>query len=1089
MEGTLHTGKEGEKKLRGRFMGKLFKDKKESTSQDEVDDFLRGPSDKLHMVGAAPSPSFAPPLVRIDTRRAPRWPTATEVQSSRRRRSASPKRSRKGLVVRFSDEQPEVIGEGGDEAQSPVAEIGLRMRAHSHLPVRKGNQDQPAAEIHVPDYGQNFADELTSMDAFRPGPIRRTQTGFESIPDRPNKPESYTEHEPPSMLEPDSLNFVGVSRTVGDRRSFADMVKAEMRSGEGLALVKSHASNIDEQLACAEPAGISNTDVTPHMDEIQINTLKNTQVLNISTENDPRRPYNPNDLQISNNLTESPAVISREPPEERERQQDFLPKSSQSSNHSTEWSTATSNRPSTSSSTQSPAALSRTATFTLQEAAVAVGDDALNDFSRRIAHLFTLFRLSTEAVRPLIRCSIEDLTRAALWWFLKGRLRLEATIRDRPSNPEAQQISLFVRQQAYADLAKSLWLVDTVIPQRPEAQLRVGAPNTPSSLIDVLECRQAVLSSLRKLTMSMKRNNILPPDGCDAPLAQGLDASIWVKDDGNRSLLASQRTTSVTSLSEAFPLGDTNRTFHYGRMFVEAILVEEAASQQYRCPALVSIVRSQKENFMALIITNQDGTLNLSVHSEKSRGTTWNDVRWQAKHQTIEVSLPRGFLLRLRCSEQDFRVIWGTYDHEIRTRAILATRDGEEVVFEVYLRTFQYFDQTAQSGFPKEPQPQCHLRVFERSVIQKAATGPRKMHRGFRIGLNTSPKTKILRGVDQDLLPTLPTQFGFLRGDGGLPAFLLKIDGSKSKHTLVETFDNTEDRSRLHTLLTGIALGNGEDVVAEALIQGFSVLTTEDADADHLEGLEWQNFRVINYDHGDLQSAKTVLSENLRVVLDFKTGTLTDRVNVGPGELKLRLNVNSQNELKVLRQPQQDLTLSISEAQVAKEVPKKLEDLLKAIEKSQSTRTYIFPSTKELHLFQAALTGFQVLYDGTAASFNISRRRMVVPIYKKWDAATTRIQIVQKEKVIQLVAFFEKFSHGDCMNFALKSTDVFEVSSRGGKFSVRIVDAKFALPKSKNEGEITTDHEFVCLDMPEYPGEHDDITILFETEAGKFLQI
>jgi hypothetical protein len=228
-----------------------------------------------------------------------------------------------------------------------------------------------------------------------------------------------------------------------------------------------------------------------------------------------------------------------------------------------------------------------------------------------------------------------------------------------------------------------------------------------------------------------------------------------------------------------------------------------------------------------------------------------------------------------------------------------------------------------------------------------------------------------------------------------------------------------------------------------------------------------------------------VLSENLRVVLDFKTGTFTDRINVGPGELKIRLDVNSQNELKVLRQPQQDLSLSVSEAQVAKELPKELAKVLAMLEKSESTRTYTFPSTKELHLFQAALTGYEVLFDGMASSFNISRRRMVVPIYKKWDAASTRLQVVQKEKVIQLVAFFENFSHGDCMNFALKSTDIFEASGRNGKFSVRIVDAKFAMPKSKAEGEAGVDHEFVCLDMPEYPAEHDDITIIFDTEDGE----
>lgn len=106
---------------------------------------------------------------------------------------------------------------------------------------------------------------------------------------------------------------------------------------------------------------------------------------------------------------------------------------------------------------------------------------------------------------------------------------------------------------------------------------------------------------------------------------------------------------------------------------------------------------------------------------------------------------------------------------------------------------------------------------------------------------------------------------------------------------------------------------------------------------------------------------------------------------------------------------------------------------------------------------------------------------MVVPIYKKWEANFARLQIVRQEKTVQLVAFFEDFSHGRCMNFGLKSTDVFETFSRSGKFGLRIVDAKFALPKSEEDET----KDFVCLDMSQYPGEHDDITIIFETETGK----
>lgn len=92
-----------------------------------------------------------------------------------------------------------------------------------------------------------------------------------------------------------------------------------------------------------------------------------------------------------------------------------------------------------------------------------------------------------------------------------------------------------------------------------------------------------------------------------------------------------------------------------------------------------------------------------------------------------------------------------------------------------------------------------------------------------------------------------------------------------------------------------------------------------------------------------------------------------------------------------------------------------------------------------------------------------------------------RVQIVRHDKVVQLVAFLNDFSHGRCLNFVLKGTDTLEGFNRSGKYGVRIVDAKFALPKTDDDAS----SDFVCLDMPDYPSEHDDITIAFDTEAGE----
>jgi hypothetical protein len=125
------------------------------------------------------------------------------------------------------------------------------------------------------------------------------------------------------------------------------------------------------------------------------------------------------------------------------------------------------------------------------------------------------------------------------------------------------------------------------------------------------------------------------------------------------------------------------------------------------------------------------------------------------------------------------------------------------------------------------------------------------------------------------------------------------------------------------------------------------------------------------------------------------------------------------------------------------------------------------------------------VYRSTVNNLGISRRRMVVPMYRRWEASFARLQIIQRDTVIQLLVFFKDFPHGTCMNFVLKTTDQLESLSKSvaksEQYYIRIVDAKFALPKKATE----PGSDFVCLDTPEYPSEHDDITIGFDSEAGK----
>jgi hypothetical protein len=718
-------------------------------------------------------------------------------------------------------------------------------------------------------------------------------------------------------------------------------------------------------------------------------------------------------------------------------------------------------------------------------------DDALDIFVSRTRHLFELFRLHAEQVKSMLSCSPDDLARAGLWWFLKGRMGLEMSIREAPQTPQTQGQVSAARQQAYADLAKAYFLFEEVVP---------GVMGQKSSPVDaeVQEVGQAITSQLRKLSSSMKRNGFLPPE--DALLPQSLDRSIWVEYPaisqdvvsllwGSRGgSLALQQPVTRVPLLACLPLGDTADMFCYGRYFVDVFLMEQGMeAHPLRFPCLLSVTRATKQCSLEYCLASQNGAVQFRIQSNKAAGPTWEDVKWRVEKCSLEVKLPRGFALATQCRPQDFKLLWSMQDFNAKSLATLQPRKEEEIVFKSTLRSFQYFDSNAQSAaFPKEAVRACDVGLFEKILTESSPTGQRSFHRGFRLAVVTGPSTKILSAVNHVYIPQTPVQFGFLRGEHNEPALLLRFDDGNSSGRMVMAFNDEPERLRFHSLLAGTVVQHDEKVHSEVPITGFALShSVKTGPMKGFSQLPWSRVRIINEDTED-EIPETVLSEKLKIVVDFKCGTIADRVNVEPGELKIRLPVKDQLSLSILRQPQKDLTISLSESQVPKQTPEEMYQALQTTSRSPSVRTLTFTSQRNLHEFEEALTGFKVLFDGIAATLAISRRRMVVPIYKKWEAGATRIQVVQSENIIQVLAFFEDFHHGESMSFPLKPTDVFEAVSRNKLAGIKIDDAKFPLPRRTEDHEGSADDvAFVCLDLPEIPGEHDDITILFESEEGE----
>ena len=565
LDGLRHSSK-------ARVMSKLFKREKKpnNSNDDDVSAFLHGPSDKLYMTPSSDPPKFP----KLDTSNAGRWPTAAEVTRSRdtsRRRSASPKRSKKALIVRFTDKQPEIIGEGGDEAESPTLEISERKRSHSHPPIiqrtTESNEKLFEGSIVSGDSQRagpaptQWARTIQATPQGRAGPVAREMNSHGSDGTGSTPSIKLLETEPPHPT------------------SASARMQAEMRAAEGRAF----------KLAS-----------------------QSFETANSTSSNGPIN---------ENNLAPSPLPIHTRTPSPLQAPTQLAPGM----------------RP-----TQS-GEIDRSVSGARMHAAVATGVETLNDFSNRLQHLYKLFRLSAESVLPISRSSFDSWVRAASWWFLKGRASIESAIRVRPSSPEGQRSYDVLRQQGHADVAKTLWIMRDIIPRRAEleehdiddlTELVAASRNAGNEyLADMLERCQAITINLRMLSMSMQRNNCLPPPAEDAPLPQGLDTSIWIKypsfpadvvtllSSGHDGALDNRSIPYRMKISEAMPLGDTRKSFEYARMFVDVIIMERGIeSQQNRWPSIMFISRAQTDQNLAITISSQNGHIALGVKSDLKLG-------------------------------------------------------------------------------------------------------------------------------------------------------------------------------------------------------------------------------------------------------------------------------------------------------------------------------------------------------------------------------------------------------------------------------------------------------------------------------------
>ncbi|KAL4943471.1 hypothetical protein BDV06DRAFT_211041 [Aspergillus oleicola] len=1074
---------------------KLFsRDKPKNTADQQVEAFLGPVRSKSLSAGghAAPTSREIPAPPRLDVSQ--RWHSHDPSNTSPISNPSPPSdyhsqsqpivstitrmktRKGKGLRVKFADGAPVCIGEGGDESEEPTIEISFnRTRSHSQSSNRLNDADGTQdGSLHL-RLDTSFSDR--DRQGGSPGPENRTPLLVKNTQDA------------------DFLMALNLGDS-GSRLSFraspgadsvAQRIRQKMEVEEGRALQKKY----DDEPTSPQNEG------SPDSPSSLYESAPVSETQSAAPQSPVRTPPSPPSPQIirtspDNTLPPGPApgsMQSLSPPKPQlapEPSEELRPSSRESRT--------------TSASPQPPK-------YSLRSIASQFGEVAFAEFKVYAGQYSDLIQLSAENVKPLMETSLTEWVRAAVWWFMRGKKRLEAYARSsRPSSSRPNsRPSPEMAQQAVIDLAKALWINENIVPQHQEATrygamsidalLAVVSTTGDKQLEDLLGVHQSVMSHLRSLAVSIKRNNILSA----IPPGTEFDTNVWMRypffapdvsavlsGATSRSMLLDNSGKGPTFV-QMMPLGDSSRYFSYGSMFVEvSVSSSEDDSQQFSMPCALSIIRDRADWYVFAAITSQSDLVNVMVQSDKKKGPTWDDVDWQVRTHSMRVKLPRGFELDVNFKEDDFKTLWNIVNYTRKTEASLQPEAGESVIFECTLKLFQYMDPGTPKAFPAESIERCRVRLFERSVTLTEGTGTRSAHRGFRITVLTTPKVKTLSSVRHILGYGSPVLFGLLRGEDGAPALVLNVKEDGRVRSMLMTFQETRERTALHSLLLAMLPKQRELKVADVPIRAYTIeepadRTTGQPSKQHLQ-FPAGTVCVIDQEHDYVEHGygPTVLSEHLRAFIASDWGSVTDRLNLGPGELKMGLDVNNRTGLSLYRPPQHDLTVSAAENLISPEMQDSLADFLQVAIVKPMVRRFDFMTLKGLHEFEKAVTGFTVLFDSVASSFMISRRRMVVPIVKKWESSMARIQIVRQDKVVQLIAFLNDFSHGKCLNFVLKGTDLLEAFNRGGKYGVRIVDAKFALPKTDDDPS----SDFVCLDMPEYPSEHDDITIAFDSEAA-----
>ena len=893
-----------------RWRGKLFSNEEKATRDNEsqgqqindILDFLQTPADRKGLIQGTGPPTFGKatsPPSRLLSSSVNANPVPQPISSLTRK----PPR-RKGFRVTFDTAEPEVIGEGGDEASLPSIDVrksrppaSQRQEPNESNVVYYHRRASPPIE-NAPNLRWSLRQGLRNKsndddddddEPLSSPPLRGKSTGIHGLEPNDEREdnldsgplnEEVTSESPGSNSTSASFAATYASYTTDRPLSpgtFVEDFAPQLEQGQ--STLKDDVGDL-KGLASLEP-------LSPELNASTGNSLTPTPSLQpIPTQAVVSSSYNfPRSVAGQRSPSQVDVVTRRY----RESTTEEIDKDA-------------------GTSIPAPVPPLKSPPKSLKNVAKGLGEDAFQAFLARMKRFYGIFRLAAVVNKSFESVTLVQWMRASMWWFLKGRGELESAVRGRrPSSdrvPGAGEGSLSAGlKQAYLDLAKACWILTEIVPTHEEIKKYRSASMSSldpivrnfgdTKLAEMLDLCHATMTNMRALTMSMKRNNKLPPEDFEA---QGLDSRIWVElprfASGVAGILAGGSSMalledgSVGSTAFPFPIGDTPRQFNYGSMFVNIVLRSSVESHEgVHLSCILSILRWKTGRELEVVLASQDGQVSLRIQSDRRAGPTWRDAHWKTNDFSIVLGLNDGLDLEIQLSEPNFRTLWGIYDYTRKVRKEMKSGDGEELVFESVVQCVHCVASPDAKVFPPDPIRSCDVLLFEKTLTFSEGTGRRRFYNGHRLVVVTPPSSKTLSSIDQNLGKQTPILFTYVRGEDDGAALLLKNETAGC--TLVITFSDTLSRNRFQTLLDGTFLQTDESCTEPVALRAMAVATMEDRSSvtqnTSLGDWRWQQLRVINRsaEFSENRLPKTILSENLRIWVQCDSGTFVDRVNLG----------------------------------------------------------------------------------------------------------------------------------------------------------------------------------------------------------------